>query len=48
MFMKFRLAIQASMKSFSGKIINKISNKVLTVSNSVKNHWLKYIDDTQN
>ena len=30
---------------FSGKIINKISNKVLTVSNSVKSHWLKYIDD---
>ena len=28
---------------FSGKIINKISNKVLTVSNSVKKHWLKYI-----
>ena len=28
---------------FSGKIINKISNKVLTVSNSVKSHWLKYI-----
>ena len=26
---------------FSGKIINRISNKVLTVSNSVKNHWLK-------
>jgi len=32
-------------ESFSGKIINKISNKVLTVSNSVKKHWLKYIDD---
>jgi glycosyltransferase involved in cell wall biosynthesis len=30
---------------FSGKIINKISTKVLTVSNSVKNHWLKYIND---
>ena len=30
---------------FSGKIINRISNKVLTVSNSVKKHWLKYIDD---
>ena len=30
---------------FSGKIINKISNKVLTVSNSVKNHWLKNIDE---
>ena len=29
----------------SGKIINIISNKVLTVSNSVKKHWLKYIDD---
>ncbi|MDB9976650.1 glycosyltransferase family 4 protein [Flavobacteriaceae bacterium] len=30
---------------FSGKIIKRISNKVLTVSNSVKKHWLKYIDD---
>jgi len=30
---------------FSGKIINRISNKVLTVSNSVKNHWLKNIDE---
>ena len=29
---------------FSGKIINKVSNKVLVVSNSVKNHWLKNID----
>ena len=29
----------------SGKIINRYSNKVLTVSNSVKKHWLKYIDD---
>jgi glycosyltransferase involved in cell wall biosynthesis len=29
----------------SGKIINKYSSKVLTVSNSVKKHWLKYIDD---
>jgi len=28
---------------FSGKIINRISNKVLTVSESVKKHWLKYI-----
>jgi glycosyltransferase involved in cell wall biosynthesis len=30
---------------FSGKIINRISNKVLTVSNSVKNHWLKNINE---
>ena len=30
---------------FSGKIINWYSSKVLTVSNSVKKHWLKYIDD---
>jgi glycosyltransferase involved in cell wall biosynthesis len=30
---------------FSGKIINRYSNKVLTVSNSVKNHWLKNIND---
>ena len=29
---------------FSGKIINRISSKVLTVSNSVKNHWLKNIN----
>jgi len=29
----------------SGKIINWYSSKVLTVSNSVKQHWLKYIDD---
>jgi len=29
---------------FSGKIINIISNKVLTVSNSVRNHWLKNIN----
>jgi len=29
----------------SGKIINWNSNKVLTVSNSVKHHWLKYIGD---
>tara|TARA_B100000768_G_scaffold105298_1_gene97782 strand:- start:319 stop:1458 length:1140 start_codon:yes stop_codon:yes gene_type:complete len=30
---------------FSGKIINRISSQVLTVSNSVKSHWLKYIND---
>ena len=30
---------------FSGKIINRISHKVLAVSNSVKNHWLKYINE---
>jgi len=29
----------------SGKIINKYSDKVLTVSDSVKSHWLKYIND---
>ena len=29
----------------SGKIVNSCSSKVLTVSNSVKKHWLKYIDD---
>jgi glycosyltransferase involved in cell wall biosynthesis len=29
----------------SGKIVNRCSSKVLTVSNSVKKHWLKYIDD---
>jgi glycosyltransferase involved in cell wall biosynthesis len=29
----------------SGKIINWYSSKVYTVSNSVKKHWLKYIDD---
>mgnify|MGYP006093611495 CR=1 FL=1 len=27
----------------SGKIVNRYSSKVLTVSNSVKKHWLKYI-----
>ena len=30
---------------FSGIIINRYSSKVLTVSNCVKKHWLKYIDD---
>ena len=30
---------------FSGKIINWYSSKVLTVSNSVKKHWIKYIHD---
>ena len=29
----------------SGKIVNRCSSKVLTVSNSVKKHWIKYIDD---
>jgi len=29
----------------SGKIINRYFSKVLTVSNSVKKHWLKYIHD---
>ena len=29
----------------SGKIVNRYSSNVLTVSNSVKKHWLKYIDD---
>ena len=28
---------------FSGKIINRISSKVITVSESVKKQWLKYI-----
>ena len=32
---------------FSGKIINIISNKVLTVSNSVKKHWLKNINENK-
>ena len=32
---------------FSGKIINRISSKVLTVSNSVKSHWLKNIDENK-
>ena len=30
---------------FSGIIINRISHKVLVVSNSVKNHWQKNIDE---
>jgi len=29
---------------FIGKIINRYSSKVLTVSESVKKHWLKYIE----
>ncbi|MDA9827868.1 glycosyltransferase family 4 protein [Flavobacteriaceae bacterium] len=29
----------------SGKIVNRYSSEVLTVSESVKKHWLKYIDD---
>ena len=32
---------------FSGKIINRISHKVLAVSNSVKNHWQKNIDENK-
>ena len=32
---------------FSGKIINRISSKVLTVSNSVTNHWSKNINDNK-
>jgi glycosyltransferase involved in cell wall biosynthesis len=31
----------------SGKIINKYSNRVLTVSESVKKHWVKYIDSNK-
>ena len=31
----------------SGKIVNRYSSKILTVSNSVKKHWLKYIDDNK-
>ena len=30
---------------FSGKIINRYSSKVLTVSNSVKSHWLKNMNE---
>jgi len=29
----------------SGKIINRYSSKVFTVSNSVKKHWLKYVHE---
>tara|TARA_B100001059_G_scaffold17937_1_gene14736 strand:- start:389 stop:1528 length:1140 start_codon:yes stop_codon:yes gene_type:complete len=32
---------------FSGKIINRYSSKVLTVSNSVKKHWLKNINENK-
>ena len=32
---------------FSGKIINRYSSKVLTVSNSVKSHWLKNINENK-
>ena len=31
----------------SGKMINKYSNRVLTVSESVKKHWVKYIDSNK-
>ena len=44
MFTKF-LTGNKIYEIFSGKIINRYSSKVLTVSNSVKKHWLKYIDD---
>jgi glycosyltransferase involved in cell wall biosynthesis len=32
---------------FSGKIVNRYSSKILTVSNSVKSHWLKYINENK-
>jgi glycosyltransferase involved in cell wall biosynthesis len=31
----------------SGKIINKYSNKILVVSNSVRNHWIKYVNENK-
>jgi len=31
----------------SGKIVNRYSSKILTVSNSVKKYWLKNIDDNK-
>ena len=31
----------------SGKMINKYSNRVLTVSESVKKHWVKYFDSNK-
>lgn len=31
----------------SGKMINKYSDKILTVSESVKKHWVKYIDSNK-
>jgi UDP-N-acetylglucosamine:LPS N-acetylglucosamine transferase len=34
-------------KFLAEKIINRISSKVLTVSNSVKNHWLKNINENK-
>ena len=30
---------------FSGKMINKYSNKIIAVSNSVRNHWIRYINE---
>ena len=44
MFMKFQKGNQLY-EILSGKIINIICNKVLVVSNSVKKHWLKNINE---
>ncbi len=32
---------------FSGKMINKYSNKIITVSDSVKKHWIKYVNENK-
>ena len=32
---------------FSGQMINKYSNRIITVSNSVRNHWIKYVNENK-
>ena len=32
---------------FSGKMINKYSNRIIAVSNSVRNHWVKYVNENK-
>ncbi len=32
-------------EKFSGKMINKYSNRIIVVSNSVRNHWIKYVNE---
>ena len=32
---------------FSGQMINKYSNRIIAVSNSVRNHWIKYVNENK-
>jgi len=32
---------------FSGKMINKYSNRIIAVSNCVRNHWIKYVNENK-